>query len=92
VGDYDAARADRQLARMHSDGYNIVRVFLNGTCSATCLGQPGGLLRGRYIANLVDFLRRARANQMYVIVTMDYLPWVGHYNVWVPKTRITEPA
>src|SRR5262249_27848659 len=28
VGDYDAARADRQLARMHSDGYNTVRVFL----------------------------------------------------------------
>ena len=84
VGDYDAARADRQLARMHRDGYNTVRVFLNGTCSAICLGQPGGTLRARYLANLIDFLRRAKANQMYVIVTMDYLPWVGHYNDLVP--------
>jgi hypothetical protein len=92
VGDYDAARADRQLARMHSDGYNTVRVFLNGTCSATCLGQPGGSLRARYIANLIDFLRRAKANQLYVIVTMDYLPWVGHYNDLVPHVVSAYPT
>ena len=92
VGEYDAARADRQLARMHSDGYNTVRVFLNGTCSTTCLGQPGGSVRARYIANLIDFLRRAKANQMYVIVTMDYLPWVGHYNDLVPKVVSDYPT
>jgi hypothetical protein len=92
LGDYDAARADRQLARMHGDGYNTVRVFLNGTCSATCLGQPGGWLRARYIANLIDFLRRAKANQMYVIVTMDYLPWVGHYNDLVPHVVAEYPT
>jgi Cellulase (glycosyl hydrolase family 5) len=92
VGDYDAARADRQLARMHRDGYNTVRVFLNGTCSTICLGQPGGTLRARYIANLIDFLRRATANQMYVIVTMDYLPWVGHYNDLVPHVVSEYPT
>jgi hypothetical protein len=92
VGDYDPARADRQLARMHRDGYNTVRVFLNGTCSATCLGQPGGTLRARYVANLIDFLRRAKANQMYVIVTMDYLPWVGHYNDLVPHVVSDYPT
>jgi hypothetical protein len=92
VGDYDAARADRQLARMHRDGYNTVRVFLNGTCSATCLAQPGGPLRASYIANLIDFLRRAKANQMFVIVTMDYLPWVGHFNDLVPHILSDYPS
>src|SRR5262249_42295514 len=92
VGEYDAARADRQLARMHGDGYNTVRVFLNGTCSATCLGQPGGSLRARYIANLIDFLRRAKANQLYVVVTMDYLPWVGQYNDLVPHVVSDYPT
>jgi hypothetical protein len=87
VGEYDPARADRALARMHLDGYNTVRVFLNGTCSTVCLGKPGGSLRARYIANLIDFLRRAKANQMYVVVTMDYLPWVGHYNDLVPHVE-----
>jgi hypothetical protein len=92
VGDYDPGRADRVLARMHADGYNTVRVFLNGTCMATCLGLPGGSLRAGYIANLVDFLRRAKANQMYVFVTMDYLPWVGRYNDLVPHILADYPS
>jgi hypothetical protein len=46
---YDSARADRVLARMHADGYNTVRVFLNGACSRVCLAQPGGTLRDVYI-------------------------------------------
>jgi hypothetical protein len=41
---------------------------------------------------MVDFLRRAKANQMYVVFTMDYLPWVGHYGELVPRTRAEYPS
>jgi hypothetical protein len=89
---YEPGRADRVLARMHADGYNTVRVFLNGTCSLTCLGRPGGSLRPAYIANMVDFLRRAKANRMYVIFTLDYLPWVGRYGRLVPHLQSEYPS
>ena len=46
---HDPARVDRVLACVHADGYNTVRVFLNGTCLVTCLGKPGGRLRPAYI-------------------------------------------
>jgi hypothetical protein len=77
---------------MHADGYNTVRVFLNGTCSLTCLGKPGGTLRSPYIENMVDFLRRAKANQVYVIFTMDYLPWIGRYGKLVPHIQSDYPS
>jgi Cellulase (glycosyl hydrolase family 5) len=89
---YQPARADRVLARMHADGFNTVRVFLNGSCSVACLGKPGGSLRSAYVANLVDFLRRAKANRMFVIVTMDYLPWVGRYGELVPHIQSEYPS
>jgi hypothetical protein len=36
VGEYDAARAERALARMAASGYNTVRIFLNNTCAQGC--------------------------------------------------------
>jgi Cellulase (glycosyl hydrolase family 5) len=74
VGLYDGARADAALARMHADGYNTVRVFLNGLCRNACLGDPSQGLRGSYLANVGDFLRRAKANDLFVILTIDWLP------------------
>jgi hypothetical protein len=79
VGQYDPDRYEMALRRMHADGYNVVRVFLNGNCVPDCIGHPAGGLSQAYVANLVDFLRRAQANQIYVILTTDAEPATEHY-------------
>jgi hypothetical protein len=76
-GGYEAARAEAAFAGMQSDGYNTVRVFL----SANTLGDPAtGGLSGPYLTNFVDFLRRAKAHGLYVVVTTDWLPFGTRYD------------
>ena len=79
VGLYDAARTAETLRKMHADGYNVVRVFLNGCCQSASLGDPAGGLSKDYLANLADFLRQAQTNEIYVILTTDGLPAEGGY-------------
>jgi hypothetical protein len=75
VGRYDSGRAEAALGRMATDGYNVVRVFVSEICVDECAGDPRtGLLRTAYIANLVDFLRRAKNHGVFVLVTNDWLP------------------
>jgi hypothetical protein len=76
VGRYDGPRAGRALAQMRADGYNAVRVFVVGEqCSSGCIGVPGRRAINRaYIRNVVDFLRRARANRIYGILTTGFVP------------------
>jgi hypothetical protein len=78
IGSYDAGRAEAALARMAGHGYNAVRVFLNGCCTNS-IGNPAGGLASAYVANLVDFLRRARSHGVYVMLTADWPPWLGGY-------------
>ncbi len=74
VGLYDSARAETALATMQTNGYNIVRVFLNGCC-INSIGNPNGAgLSSAYIANLVDFLNRAANHKVYVLITWEWLP------------------
>ncbi len=79
VGLYDPARADTALAQMQTNGYNAVRVFLNGCCPSS-IGDAAGGLSSAYIANLVDFLEKAKAHSIYVIITIDWLPSYGGYS------------
>src|SRR5919202_842193 len=75
VGAYDAARAEDALAEMHVGGYNVVRVFLEIGCADVCLGDPGTHgLRVAYLANLADFLRRAKANAITVMIEGSSVP------------------
>ncbi|HVD26358.1 MAG TPA: discoidin domain-containing protein [Gaiellaceae bacterium] len=76
VGTYDAAAADQTLVGLASGGYNAVRVFLNGGCATGCLGDPSTAddLSGAYVANVVDFLGKARAKGIQVIVVADGVP------------------
>lgn len=79
VGLYDSARAETALATMQTNGYNIVRVFLNGCCIGT-IGNPNGPgLSSAYIANVVDFLSRAANHSVFVIFTIEWLPNQGGY-------------
>ncbi len=76
---YDGASADAVLARMSSDGFTVVRVFLNGCCEANSLGNPAGGLSAPYLANVADFLTRAKSHGIGVLITTDDIPMVGGY-------------
>ena len=76
---YNPALADEVLLRMHSDGYNIVRIGVNNCCRSDSLGDPVGGLSSVYISNIVDFLRRAKANDIFVLLETGDLPKFGGY-------------
>ena len=81
VGQYSAAGAEAALESMHAESYNVVRVFLDVTCRVGCLSDPvmpDGLSRP-YLANLVDFLRRAKTNGIYVLIAAEALPYGSTY-------------
>lgn len=42
VGVYDPARIETALTQMQQNGYNVVRVWLNGCCRYNTLADPGG--------------------------------------------------
>jgi hypothetical protein len=69
-GSYDHNRYALALSQMHQQGYNVVRVFLNHAS----MGTPDGGLSQPYLANLADFLGLAAQNEVYVILTQDWLP------------------
>ncbi len=81
VGAYDAAATESALQAMRAEGYNAVRIFLDVTCRAGCLADPAapnGLSR-LYLGNVTDFLRRAKANGVYVLIALDALPYGSVY-------------
>lgn len=84
VGIYDGVRAEAALTAMQASGYNAVRVFLQGCCQNT-IGDPSGGLSSGYVGNVVDFLQRAHAHGIYVIITSDWLPAFGGYNLNCPQ-------
>jgi preprotein translocase subunit Sec61beta len=72
---------------MHADGYNVVRVFLNNCCASGSLGNPAGGVSPEYVHNLADFLKKAKANGIYVIFCIDGLPAVGGYIEILESTK-----
>lgn len=84
VGLYDAAHAESALATMQTNGYNVVRVFLEGCCQNT-IGDPAGGLSSAYLDNVVDFLGRARAHAIFVMFTFSWLPAFGGYGPNCPQ-------
>jgi hypothetical protein len=72
AGLYDPARIEAALQTMHGDGYNAVRVILDVICRRGCLGNfATGGLSPAYLENLTDFLHRAKANGIYVLLTNE---------------------
>jgi len=76
VGAYDSARAEAALTQMESYGFNTVKIFIDGICKSGCLGDRLGFgeLSAAYVQNLVDFLKRAKAHHLYVVLTNDGVP------------------
>jgi hypothetical protein len=79
IGLYDGVGLDSALNQMQTSGYNIVRVFLNGCCHDNTIGDPAGGLSSAYLANLADFLKRAKQHGIWVIVEADWVPAFGGY-------------
>ena len=81
VGLYDPNHAETALTTMQSNGYNTVRVFLNGCCPNTIGNPSGGGLSQAYMANLADFLGRAANHGIYVMTPgTGWLPSQGGYD------------
>ncbi|SEE28405.1 cellulase family glycosylhydrolase [Jiangella alba] len=88
-GQYDGERAGAALAEQSAAGYNTVRVFVDpGHGQDNLNGTPHGLGHGdddtstgnaEYLDNLADFVRRAAANGMYVLPSLDAFPQNAHY-------------
>jgi hypothetical protein len=79
VGTYDAARAEAALHQMAWYGYNTVQVEVHG-CADRCVADPTtGALSGPYLDNVADFLRRAKANGLFVMLRTDDLPHGSSY-------------
>ncbi len=79
VGLYDAVAAEAMLAQMSRDGFNVVRVFLNGCCQVNALGNPSGGLSDAYLANVSNFLAKAKSHGIAVMLTVDGIPNFGGY-------------
>lgn len=69
-GKYDAAKVSADFQKMHADGYNAARVFL----SPDTMGTTTGGFSSAYMDNIVDLLRHAKQNQIYVMFTLDWIP------------------
>ena len=64
---------------MQASGFSVVRVFTNGCCCGVSAVGPDGKVSPAYLANLVDFLNRARIQGIYVLLTGDGMPRFGSY-------------
>ena len=67
---YNPEFVSMDLQKMHADGYNVIRVFLSPDTMAT----PTGGFSTAYMDNIVDLLKQAEQNQIYVMFTQDWLP------------------
>jgi hypothetical protein len=65
---------------MHAGGYNVVRVFVDCCRPGSNAGDPQGGVSPTYLENVIDFLNKARANQIYVLIVLDLTPAEGGYD------------
>ena len=79
---YDTAAVEEALQRWETDGFNVVRVFLNSYAhlpgSLASKGRPG--LSESYIRNVADFLGRARQHGIGVMICTESFPRAAPYS------------
>ena len=91
-GRYEKKRAAAALDAMAARGYNVVRVFMNHATEGSIRTASGGSSRA-YMDNLADFLAMAKARNLYVIPTIDWIPVPNAGSavdkIWCPDFQCT---
>jgi hypothetical protein len=82
---YDPAIIEADFAAMRALGFNVIRIMLEtcGVHTNGCITDAGGRLNPVFFANLADFLERAKAHGLYVMVASNTLPDDGY---WINAT------
>jgi len=76
---YDVEYIENDLAAMEALGYNIVRILPENCAATGCITGLAGGLRGAYMDNMVDFIRRAKGHGIYTWIASNTLPDAGKY-------------
>jgi hypothetical protein len=79
-GFYDPLEVEAAFGNMQAFGYNTVRAFIDCCRTGNNVGDPAGGISPAYIDNLEDFLGRAAAHEIFVLLVMDLIPADGGYN------------
>jgi hypothetical protein len=79
-GLYEPERAEAALQAMGAAGYNVARIFVDCCREGNNAGDPKGGVSLAYLENVIDFLNRAHANGIYVLMVMDLTPAQGGYD------------
>ncbi len=83
-GLYDPTAVETALAAMEASGYNLVRILLDAEGATAGIGNPSGPgVSTAYIANVADFVKRAKNHHLYVNPNIDDLPKTGGYQEMV---------
>ena len=86
---YDPAAVDADFAAIRALGFNVVRIMLE-TCGFYpngCITTASGRLNPAFFDNLADFLERAKAHDLFVMVASNTLPDDGY---WINATASLE--
>lgn len=79
-GLYDPERAESALKAMHAAGYNVVRIFVDCCREGNNAGDPKGGVSKPYLKNVIDFMNKAQANEIYILMVLDLTPAQGGYD------------
>jgi hypothetical protein len=91
---YDPERVREAFRQMNEAGYNTVRIFWD-LCSygRYCLGKENGEgLNPGYLDNMVDLMRIAGQERIYILFTANALPENGGYSRMFDRLLSENPA
>ena len=82
---YDPETVEKDFTAIQALGFNVIRIMLEtcGLYTNGCITTANGRLNPAYFANVADFLERAKAHGLYVMVASNTLPDDGY---WINAT------
>ena len=85
---YEPERAEKMLRDLNTNGFNIVRVFVDQLIENGIVeSKKSESLSSVYMSNVCDFLKRAAKNNVYVVFTFPMLPQSKQYSDLFDKER-----
>jgi len=85
---YEPERIEKMLRDLHTNGFNIVRVFVDPQSENGIVdSEKAEKLSSVYMNNVCDFLNRAAKNNVYVVFTFPMMPISKQYSDLFDKKR-----